>query len=77
MHIFYYEERKTFQINTKNTTYAFCITNLDFIEHLYYGKRIDGGDFTLLSNRQVYTFASTIYMTILRLQQDCTYTKKI
>ncbi len=60
MHIFYYEERKTFQINTKNTTYAFCITNLDFIEHLYYGKRIDSGDFTLLSNRQVYTFASTI-----------------
>ncbi len=60
MLISYNESTKTFQIDTKNTSYAFCITNLNFIEHLYYGKKVSNADFRTLSNRQIYTFGSTI-----------------
>ncbi len=54
------EKTKTFQIDTQNTTYAFCITNLNFIEHLYYGKKVSNADFRGLSDRQIYTFGCTI-----------------
>ncbi len=60
MVISFNENTKTFQIDTANTTYAFCITNLNFIEHLYYGKKVANADFRGLSDRQIYTFGCTM-----------------
>ncbi len=60
MSITYQRENKIFRIDTKNTTYAFCITNLNMVEHLYYGKRVGDCDLTYLSNRQIYTFSATL-----------------
>ncbi len=60
MFVTYNEKTKTFQIDTANTTYAFCITNLNFIEHLYYGKKVANADFRGLSDRQIYTFGCTL-----------------
>ncbi len=60
MSVTYSQEYKLFRIDTKNSTYAFCITNLNYIEHLYYGKKVGLGDLSYLSNRQIYTFALTM-----------------
>ncbi len=60
MSIIYNEQTKVFQIDTKNTSYAFCITNLNFIEHLYYGKKVPNVDLRYLRNRQIYTFSATL-----------------
>ncbi len=58
MSVTFHKDSKIFCIETKNTTYAFCITNLQFVEHLYYGKKIRFCDLTYLSNRQIYTFSA-------------------
>ncbi len=60
MSIIYQQKNKIFRIDTKNTTYAFCITNLNMVEHLYYGKRVGDCDLTYLSNRQIYTFSANL-----------------
>ncbi len=54
------EKTKTFQIDTDNTTYVFCITNQGFVEHLFYGKSTKTEDFRYLSNRQIYTFSAQL-----------------
>ncbi len=60
MSITFQRDRQIFRIDTKNTTYAFCITNLQLVEHLYYGKRVGDCDLTYLSNRQIYTFSANL-----------------
>ena len=40
MGIFYDENFKTFYLESKNLTYAFCISEYGFLNHLYFGKRI-------------------------------------
>ena len=39
--IFFDECSKTFFLESRNLTYAFCISEFGFLQHLYYGKRID------------------------------------
>ncbi len=59
MSVAFHQDNKIFRIDTKNTTYAFCITNMQMVEHLYYGRRVGECDLTYLSNRQIYTFSAT------------------
>ncbi len=60
MSVSFDKDKQIFRLDTKNTTYAFCITNLGLVEHLYYGKKVGVCDLTYLSNRQIYTFAPNI-----------------
>ncbi len=41
MSILFNEEYKTFYLDGKSSTYAFCVNKLGFLEHLYYGSKID------------------------------------
>ena len=51
MPIFYNEEKKTFTINTENTTYAMCVLKYNLLTHLYYGAKIDEkSDLSYLAN---------------------------
>ncbi len=56
MSILFNKQSKTFHLQTKNTSYAFCVTDFNALEHLYYGKRVDDGDLRYISNRQIYAF---------------------
>lgn len=38
--IFFDENTRTFYLESKDVTYAFCISKHGFLQHLYYGKRI-------------------------------------
>lgn len=38
--IYYEEESRTFFLESKDVTYAFCVTKFGFLNHLYYGARI-------------------------------------
>ncbi len=59
MSVSFNENYKLFRLDTDDTTYAFAVTNLGFIEHLYYGRKVGNEcDFNYLSNRQIYTFAT-------------------
>lgn len=41
----YFDERtKTFYLESKNVTYSFCVNKYGFLQHLYYGKRIERED---------------------------------
>ncbi len=60
MSISFHQKNKIFRIDTKNTTYAFCITNLQMVEHLYYGRKIDVCGLPYVSNRQIYTFSANL-----------------
>ena len=50
------EQEKLFHLQTKNTSYAFCVSDFDAVEHLYYGKRVEDDDLRYISNRQIYAF---------------------
>ncbi len=39
--IYFDSQTKTFYLESKNVTYAFCVSEYRFLQHLYYGKRID------------------------------------
>lgn len=54
MSIFFDQTDKIFYIHTKNTSYVFCITDFNALEHLYYGKRIFNDNIKYISNRQLY-----------------------
>ncbi len=41
MGIYYDKQLKTFYIENKYYTYAFCISDYNFLNHLYFGKRIE------------------------------------
>ena len=40
MSIQFNETDKIFHLQTKNTSYVFCIAEFAALEHLYYGKKI-------------------------------------
>ncbi len=42
--IYFNEDIKTFYLESKNVTYAFCVNQYGFLQHLYYGKRIERED---------------------------------
>ena len=42
--IYFDENLKSFYLESKNVTYAFCVNEYGFLQHLYYGKRIDRED---------------------------------
>lgn len=44
--IYYCEDKKAFYLESQNVTYAFCINKHGFLQHLYYGSRIDREDLT-------------------------------
>lgn len=41
MAIFYDQEYKTFYLDGKNITYAFRVNHIGYLEHLYYGSKIE------------------------------------
>lgn len=57
MAIQFQTENKIFKLDTNNTSYLFCVSNLNVLEHLYYGAKIENIDVRCISNRQVYSFA--------------------
>ena len=48
------EKDKRFTLETKNTTYAFCVDELGLLQHLYYGSKIDLSGDALLTLQQKY-----------------------
>ena len=40
MAIYVDEQTRTFYLESKNTTYAFCANPFGFLQHIYFGKRI-------------------------------------
>ena len=38
--IYFEKSTNTFYLESKDVTYAFCITKFGFLNHLYYGKKI-------------------------------------
>ena len=59
MAIQYQAENKIFKLDTCNTSYLFCVSTLNVLEHLYYGSKIEDVDVRCISNRQEYSFALT------------------
>ena len=57
MSIAFYKDSKIFKLDTKNTSYIFAISDLDMIEHLYYGEKLLDYDLRHLSDRQIHTHA--------------------
>ncbi len=55
MSIQFNEQTKIFHLQTKNTSYVFCVTDFNALEHLYYGKKIPLDDVRYISNRQIYS----------------------
>ena len=41
MSIIYNIEKKAFLLNTKNSSYQFRVAEFGFLEHLYYGRRVE------------------------------------
>ena len=39
--IYFNQETKVFYLESQNVTYAFCVNEHGFLQHLYFGKRID------------------------------------
>ncbi len=54
MSIFFDKTERIFYIHTKNSSYIFCVSDFDALEHLYYGKRIPNDNVKYISNRQIY-----------------------
>lgn len=44
--IYFDDQTKTFYLESNNITYAFCVNRYGFLQHLYFGKRIDREDLT-------------------------------
>lgn len=44
MAIYFEEKNKTFYLESKNVSYVFCVNEYGFLNHLYYGKRIERED---------------------------------
>jgi alpha-galactosidase len=56
MSISFNKQEQVFHIRTKNSSYVFCISDFDSVEHLYYGKKIPDDRVKYISNRQIYSF---------------------
>lgn len=57
MSIVYCAKEKIFKLDTEKSSYVFCVSDNDYLEHLYYGGRIEDFGIKSVSNRQIYTFA--------------------
>ena len=53
-HIHFCEKTKTFHLQTNNTSYLFYVSDLDALEHLFYGKKIPADNIKYIGNRQWY-----------------------
>ena len=58
MSIIYQENEGIFHLQTKNTSYVFCVSDFSALEHLYYGKKIPTDNVKHISNRQWYAHIS-------------------
>ena len=54
MSIHFDQQERIFYIDTKNSSYIFCVTDFDALEHLYYGKKVPKDNIKYISNRQIY-----------------------
>ena len=59
MSIFYNEEFKTFFLDGKNITYAFRVNHLEYLEHLYFGKKIHHDNIAYTSHHSTQSFVVT------------------
>ena len=57
--IYFEKENQTFYLESKNVSYVFCVQNLGFLNHLYYGKRIPREDFRLAFLQRIEDTAQT------------------
>ncbi|MBQ7373496.1 MAG: alpha-galactosidase [Clostridia bacterium] len=48
------QKEQIFHLQTKNTSYVFCISDFNSLEHLYYGKKIPDDNVKHIGNRQIY-----------------------
>lgn len=48
------KENKLFHLQTENTSYVFCVSDFNALEHLYYGATIPFDNVKHISNRQIY-----------------------
>ena len=55
MSILFNENNQQFHLQTKNSSYIFCVSDFQALEHLYYGKRIPQDDVKYIGNRQIYS----------------------
>ena len=53
------ESNKLFRLDTKNTTYAFCITE-GYAEHLYYGRRVLDENFEAMALKNTIDLGATV-----------------
>lgn len=56
MAIRFNEQERVFHLQTKDTSYVFCVSEFDALEHLYYGKRIPDDNVRYMGSRQIYAF---------------------
>ncbi len=61
MAIIYNESKKTFSLQTLNTTYQLKIGNLNYVKHLFYGPRINDEDLIYLIRRYDRGFSGNPY----------------
>ena len=59
MSILFDNEKKIFKLDTVNSSYVFCVSSYDFLEHIYYGEKIIDVDIRSIANRQIFSFSET------------------
>ena len=55
-------ENKVFELSTKRTTYGFFVNDINYLEHLYYGKKIDlnSDAFEALKSKQEFPIGNAV-----------------
>ena len=48
MRVVFDEKNKVFLLHTQNTTYAIAVTEDKYVNHLYYGKKLEDTDIRYL-----------------------------
>jgi len=54
MSIHFNQESRIFHIQTERSSYIFCVSDEEMLEHLYYGKKVRDDNVKHISNRQIY-----------------------
>ena len=55
MRVVFDEKNKVFLLHTQNTTYAIAVTEDKYVNHLYYGKKLEDTDIRYLLRGSVYS----------------------
>ncbi len=63
MGIKFEQKNKTFYLSGKGFTYAFCINNGGFLQHLYYGNRVGEDDLTHITYKTIRGHATNLPYT--------------